>query len=206
MTLSWANRITILRILLIAPFISCMLQINDTEWSEHIRHLIRYSAVTLFFLMAISDFLDGYLARKNNETTRLGSFLDPTADKLLITSACLLLASRQTGVAGFLLPSTVVVLIIGKDIIIFIGFLIAYFLTGKIRTVPAFAGKAATALQLSMVAGILIAPEVSTVLRWWVYFVQFLWWSSAGVAVVATLVYIRNGSKFIEQYEQPDGH
>jgi cardiolipin synthase len=205
MTLSWANRITILRILLIAPFVSCMLQINDAGLSEHIRHLIRYSAVTLFFLMAISDGVDGYLARKNGQTTKLGSFLDPTADKLLITSACLLLASRHAGIEGFLLPPTVVVLIIGKDILMLIGFLITYFLTSKVRTVPAFAGKAATALQLSMVAGVLIAPEVATVLHWWVYFVQVLWWSAAGAAVVAILVYLRIGSKFIEEYEQHNG-
>jgi len=208
MTLSWANRITILRILLIAPFISCMLQINDAELSEYIRHLIRYSAVAIFFLMAISDGIDGYLARKNGQTTRLGTFLDPTADKLLITSASLLLASCHAGVAGFILPPTVVVLIIGKDVLIFLGFLIVYFLTDKVLVVPVFAGKASTALQLSMVAAILIAPEVSTVFHWWVYFVRVLWWSAAGAAVLATLVYIRAGSKFIEQYEQhsPQSH
>ncbi len=205
MTLSWANRITILRILLIAPFVSCMLQINDAGLSEHIRHLIRYSAVAIFFLMAISDGVDGYLARKNHEATRLGAFLDPMADKLWITSASLLLTSHHAGVEGFILPPTVVVLIIGKDVLIFLGFVIVYFLTGKIRTVPAFAGKASTALQLSMGAAILIAPEVSTVLHGWVYFVRLLWWSAAAAAVLATLVYIRTGSKFIEQYEQHNG-
>ena len=205
MTLSWANRITILRILLIAPFVSCMLQINDAELSEGIRHLIRYSAVVIFSLMAISDWLDGYLARKNGEATRLGAFLDPMADKLLITSASLLLASYHAGVAGFILPPTVVVLIIGKDVLIFLGFLIIYFLTGKVLVVPVLAGKASTALQLSMVAAILIAPEVSSVLHGWVYFVRALWWSAAGAAVLATLVYIRAGSKFIEQYEQHNG-
>ena len=202
MKLSWANRITILRILLIAPFVSCMLQINDPALSEHIRHLIRYAAVAVFLLMAVSDGLDGYLARKNGQSTKLGSFLDPTADKLLITAACLLLASHHSGVNGFLLPPTVVVLIIGKDVLLFIGFLIIYFLTGRVRIVPVFAGKAATALQLSMVAAILIAPEVSSVLPAWVYFLQLLWWSAALAALVATLVYIRNGSRFIEQYEQ----
>jgi cardiolipin synthase (CMP-forming) len=205
MTLSWANRITILRILLIAPFISCMLQINDQEWSEYIRHLIRYSALGIFFLMAVSDAVDGYLARRNGQTTKLGSFLDPVADKLLITSACLLLASHHAGITGFILPPTVVVLIIGKDILIFFGFLIVYFLTGKIRVVPVFAGKASTALQLSMVAAILIAPELSTVFHGWVYFVHVLWWSTAAAALIATLVYIRAGSKFIEQYEQHNG-
>lgn len=206
MTLSWANRITILRILLIAPFVSCMLQINDAELSEGIRHLIRYSAVVIFSLMAISDWLDGYLARKNGEATRLGAFLDPMADKLLITSASLLLASHHAGVAGFILPPTVVVLIIGKDLLIFLGFLIVYFLTGKIFVVPVFAGKASTVLQLSMVAAILIAPEASTVFHGWVYFTRALWWSAAGAAILATLVYIRAGSKFIEQYEQHNNH
>jgi len=206
MRLSWANRITILRILLIAPFVSCMLQINDPALSEHIRHLIRYAAVAVFLLMAASDGLDGFLARKNGQATKLGSFLDPTADKLLITAACLLLASRHSGINGFLLPPTVVVLIIGKDVLLFIGFLIIYFLTGKVSIVPVFAGKAATALQLSMVAAILIAPEVSSVFHGWVYFLHVLWWSAALAALVATLVYIRNGSRFIEQYEQNNGH
>jgi len=206
MKLNWANRFTILRILLIAPFISCMLQINDPALSEHIRYLIRYSAVVIFFLMAISDGLDGFFARKNGQSTKLGSFLDPTADKLLITAACLLLASRHAGVVGFILPSTVVVLIIGKDVLLFIGFLIIYFMTGKVHIVPAFAGKAATALQLSMVPAILIAPEVSRFFHGWVYFVQLLWWAAAVAALVATLVYIRTGSKFIEQYEQGNDH
>jgi CDP-diacylglycerol--glycerol-3-phosphate 3-phosphatidyltransferase len=183
-----------------------MLQINDAELSERIRHIIRYSAVAIFFLMAVSDWLDGFLARRNGNATRLGAFLDPTADKLLITSASLLLASHYAGVIGFILPSTVVVLIIGKDVLIFLGFLIIYFLTGKVRVIPVFAGKASTALQLSMVAAILIAPEVSTVFHGWVYFVRFLWWSAAGAAVLATLVYIRAGSKFIEQYEQHNNH
>jgi len=183
-----------------------MLQINDPAFSDHIHLIIRYSAVVIFFLMAISDCLDGYLARKTRQTTRLGSFLDPTADKLLITCASLLLASRHAGVEGFILPPTVVVLIIGKDVLLFIGFLIVFFLTGKLRVVPIFAGKASTALQLSMIAAILIAPEVSQLVHGWVYFVRFLWWAAAITALIATLVYIRNGSKFIEQFEQENNH
>lgn len=206
MKLTWANRITILRILMIAPFVSCMLQINDAELDEQLRLMLRYAAVAVFLLMAISDGLDGFLARKNGKSTRLGAFLDPTADKLLITSACLLLASHRAGVKGFILPSTVVVLIIGKDVLMFVGFLILFFLTGKLRVLPALAGKVSTALQLSMVAAILIAPEVTSVLPGWIWFLRVLWWSAAAAALVATLVYIRIGSRFIEQYEQSNGH
>ena len=201
MELTWANRITILRILLIAPFVSCMLNINDPRFADNTRLLIRWSAVTIFILMSLSDGIDGLLARRNGQITRLGEFLDPTADKLLITSACLLLATKHSGVAGFLLPPTVVVLIIGKDILLFFGFLIVFFLTGKLRIMPVLAGKVSTALQLIMVASVLIAPEVVSVFPGWEYLVYFLWWAAAGAAFVATLVYIRLGAQFIEQFE-----
>jgi phosphatidylglycerophosphate synthase len=183
-----------------------MLKINDAELDEAPRQVLRYAAVAVFLIMAISDGLDGFLARKKGQSTKLGAFLDPTADKLLMTSACLLLASHRGGVPGFLLPTTVVVLIIGKDILLFAGFLILFFLTGNIRVVPAIPGKVSTALQLSMVAATLIAPEVASVFPGWIWFLRILWWSAATAAMVAVLVYIRIGSKFIEQYEQSNGH
>jgi len=200
--LNWATRITIFRILLIVPFVSFMLKMNDSRLSEAARQAVRYVSVALFLLMAVSDGVDGYLARKNNQITKLGTFLDPVADKLLITSACLLLASQAGHVGNFLLPPTVVVFIVGKDLFLLIGFVIVYLITAKIHIAPAFIGKLATMLQLSMVAGILIAPEVSAVLPGWIWLLRILWWSAAGTALLATLIYIRDGSRYIEAYEQ----
>ena len=200
--MNWANRITIVRILLIIPFVSCMLKINDDALSEAMRDSMRHVSIFIFLVMAFSDVFDGYLARKNKQITRLGSFLDPTADKLLITCACLLLASQRGRVGGFLLPPTVVVLIIGKDLILLIGFTIVYFITSQFYIVPMWAGKMATSLQLSMVAAILLAPEISGFVPGWVWFLRVLWWSAAATAVLATLIYIRNGSRYIEEYEQ----
>ena len=205
MKLSWANRITILRILLIIPFVSCMLKINDASLSELMRDTMRHISIVIFLFMVISDVLDGYLARRNRQITRLGAFLDPTADKLLMTSACLLLISQRGGIEGFPLPPTVVVLIIGKDLFMTIGFLILYFITSRVHIAPVFVGKAATALQLSMVAGILLGPEFSIILPGWIWFLRVLWWSAAGTAILATLVYIRNGIRYIEEYEQGAG-
>ena len=196
--LNWANRITIVRILLIVPFVSCMLKINDPALGE----LMRYIAVIIFLVMASSDVLDGYLARSKGQITRLGSFLDPMADKLLMTSACLLLASRRAQVGVFELPDTVVVLIVGKDLFLLIGFLVIYFITFQVRIVPALIGKIASALQLSMVAAILLAPEISGFVPGWIWFLRVLWWSAAGTAILATLIYIRNGSRYIEEHEQ----
>ncbi len=202
MRLNWANRITIIRILLIVPFVSCMLKANDADLSEALRDMMRYISIVIFLVMAISDGIDGYLARRNGQTTRLGSFLDPMADKLLMTCACVLLALPRSGVAGFQLPPTVAVLIIGKDLFLLIGFVIVYFITWQVRIEPALVGKVATTLQLSMVAGILVAPDVSRILYGWIWFLRVLWWSAAVTAVLATLIYIRNGSRYIEQYEQ----
>lgn len=201
MKLSWPTRITIIRILLIIPFVSCMLKINDLNLSPDMRNTLRYVAVGIYLFMAISDALDGYLARRRRQITKLGAFLDPIADKLLITSACLLLVSNRAHVQGFLLPPTVVVLIIGKDLFLLIGFVIVYLITAQTRIAPVFMGKLATTLQLSMVTGVLIAPEVSAVLPGWIWFLRLLWWSAAATAIVATLIYIRNGSRYIEQYE-----
>ena len=202
MKLSLASRITIFRILLIAPFVSFMLKTNDPMLSHGAQNAMRYISIFIFLIMAASDAIDGYLARVKKQITKLGAFLDPVADKLLMTCACLLLASERGHVQNFLLPPTVVVLIIGKDLFLLIGFTIVYYITSKIHIAPVFIGKLATALQLSMVAGILIGPEVSRVLPGWIWFLRVLWWSAAGTAILATLIYIRMGSRYIEQYEQ----
>jgi cardiolipin synthase len=198
MKLTWANRLTIVRILLIVPFVSCMLKINEPGRGE----LMRYIAFAIFMFMAISDGLDGYLARVKRQITSLGAFLDPVADKLLMSCACLLLASERSGVEGFRLPSTVVVLIIGKDMLLLIGFIIVYFITSQARIVPVLVGKVATSLQLSMVAGILIGPELATFIGLWIWIMRFIWWTAAGTAILSTLIYIRDGSRYIEQFEQ----
>ena len=202
MKVTWATRITILRILLVAPFISCMLKINDQRLSFEEQNIMRYIAILLFLVMAVSDALDGYLARKKQQISKLGTFLDPVADKLIITCACLLLASKKAQVMNFSLPSTVVVFVLSKDLLVVIGFIVIYFLTTNVFISPVFAGKLATAIQLIMIAAILIAPEVSNRLPGWIWFLRFLWWSAAGTAILATFVYISKGNRYIEQNEK----
>ncbi|OQA03296.1 MAG: CDP-diacylglycerol--glycerol-3-phosphate 3-phosphatidyltransferase [Planctomycetes bacterium ADurb.Bin401] len=197
MTLSYANKITILRILTIAPFVICMLKVNDPS----IGMAMRYVSLLLLVLMGFSDAYDGYVARKKKEVTRLGSFLDPMADKLLVASACLLLTLKSTAVTGFRLPPTVAVLIIGKDFFLLLGFMILYFMTFQVKIIPAYIGKIATVLQITMIGGILIAPDVSKIFEGWIWFLRFVWWSAAATAVVATLIYIHAGTRYIEQFD-----
>ena len=115
---SWPNRITIARILLVGPFVVALLHLQDAVWHEW----ARYWALLTFALMAISDGLDGYLARRLHEESAVGRFLDPLADKLLIFCSVILLAHPSTQVPGIRLPSTAAVIAVGKDVIVVLGF------------------------------------------------------------------------------------
>ena len=201
MKLTWANQITIVRILLIAPFVIFMLKAGGgVDGGRY----YRYAALLIFIFMCVSDVVDGYLARKLNQTTRLGAFLDPMADKLLVTCACILLARSSTAVAGFTLPPTIVVLIIGKDLFLLLGFITVHLTTGSVHVVPRIAGKIGTFLQSLMVGSILIAPEMYSFFGGWSFIVRFLWWSAASAAVIATFVYIRQGICYIEMFEEAE--
>jgi cardiolipin synthase (CMP-forming) len=194
-TLNWANRITLTRLLLIVPFTACMVHINEPKIGD----VTRYAALTMFVFMAISDGIDGWLARSRGMKTRLGAFLDPMADKLLMTTALLLLASQTAGVRDFRVPLNLVVIVIGKDLLLALGFVVQYFITQQVRIVPVIAGKLGTFVQLTMVLATLIGPEMMGVAPWWHGMVRVLWWASGAAAVWALLAYTFHGIRFIEQ-------
>ena len=194
--LSWPNRVTVTRVLLIVPFVLLLLYQNKPGYDG----LARYLAVAVFAIMAFSDALDGYLARRTGQRSRLGYFLDPMADKLLITAACILLAIESTGVKDALLPGWVVVIIIGKDVLWLAGVLIIHFVTGRLTIRASKLGRASTVAQLSMVLGILLSPDISllsSVVAWWL--VRVLWWSAAGLAILTLVDYTRIAVKHLAE-------
>jgi CDP-diacylglycerol--glycerol-3-phosphate 3-phosphatidyltransferase len=93
------NKITILRIMLIPVFI-VLLYIK-------VRY-IEYIAASVFIILALTDALDGYLARKNKQITKLGKFIDPLADKLLVSAALIFLIGRGV-------PSWMAFIIIARE-------------------------------------------------------------------------------------------
>ncbi len=190
--LNWPNRITLVRIALVPPFVICLLNMN-TGWAGS-RHL----AIVLFGVMALSDALDGFLARRLNQSTPLGRFLDPIADKLLISCAVVLLAVDTTSVSGFRLPSWVPVIAIGKDALTVIGFGLIYATTGQYFVQPRPWGKACTLLQLVMVAYALLAPDLPV---WLQRTLPATWWIASALAIVALVDYVRIGIGFAAEHE-----
>lgn len=190
--LSWPNRLTLARIVLIGPFVISLLSLQDPPWEN----VARWTAISIFFVMAITDGLDGYLARRLRQETLAGRFLDPVADKLLILFSVVLLAHDGTTVPGAQLPATVAVMAVGKDIIVITGFCIIYFTTAKVFIRPNLFGKSCTTVQLAMVIAILLYPDLPA---WLWPLPRVLWWAATVLAFLTIVTYFRMGSRFIAQ-------
>ena len=140
------NFITLLRLLLIPVVIISLLE-------GHLR-------LSLFFfvLAGLSDALDGFLARALKQKTLLGAILDPIADKLLTNSIYILAAYLD------LLPDWLAVIVISRDVLILLGFLLLSLQTKRLEVSPTLLGKATTACQLSTVVVTLagLSPPVKS--------------------------------------------
>jgi len=192
--LNWPNRITLVRIGLVPPFVICLLNLNagGEVW--------RRTGFVLFVLMALSDALDGFLARRLGESTPLGRYLDPVGDKLLVTSSVILLAIDATAVPGFRLPNWVPVIAIGKDVLTVIGFLLVYALTGQFFVKARVLGKACTLVQLVMIGFCLIAPDLPAAFQ---RCRSAFWWLASAAAVLALADYVRIGNRFAAERGLP---
>ena len=129
-TMNLPNLITISRLLL-TPYIVWLLLIES------------YFLGFIFFLISgISDALDGFIAKRFNQKTLLGSYLDPIADKFLIVSAIVLL-----GYNGYV-PIWLIIIIVSRDIAIFGAVIISWMLGANLRIEPLIISKINTFLQL----------------------------------------------------------
>lgn len=100
------------------------------------------------------------------------------------------------------LPDVVVVFIIGKDLYITLGFVIIYMITSQMKIVPVRMGKISTMLQMATVLAILVWPDVSGIWLGFKYLVKTLWWSTVAAAVITVVIYTRNGTRYLNEYEQ----
>ena len=139
-----ANKLTLLRVILIPFFIVCFyipnLVVNTISVNNYLIPYANLLGLVIFLLAAITDFIDGYIARKYNMITDFGKFMDPLADKLLVTAALLILLENGL-IAGW-----VVFIILAREFIVTgfrtiaasKGVVIAAGWLGKIKTVVQF--------------------------------------------------------------------
>jgi len=149
-TMTTANKITILRILLIPFFVVEILYYVQTGNELH-----RLLALLTFAVAAILDGVDGYVARHYHQWSELGTVLDPLADKLLLVSGIVVL-SFDHGPRLATIPLWLTGTIIGRDLLLGVGAVIVRLVVGKITVRPRLTGKIATVLQMAVVLWILL--------------------------------------------------
>ncbi len=140
-----ANKITIFRVLLIPFFIVQVLYYVEqgVEW-------YRLAGILTFGVAALSDGLDGFIARRYNQRSELGAVLDPMADKLLLVSGVLLLSFNHEPRLPQI-PLWLVGTIVGRDVLLLIGWAVIYYTCGHVTVRPIMVGKVATVLQMTCV-------------------------------------------------------
>ena len=138
--MTWANRVTVLRMLFIPVFVVALLA-RLPNWGP-------WWSAGLFVLLMATDAVDGYLARSRNEVTTFGKLIDPLADKLLVTAA--LVALVELGE----LPAWIALIIIGREFIV-TGLRMVAVAEGRVIAASSF-GKTKTVLQSIAIVGFIL--------------------------------------------------
>ena len=192
-----ANKITVVRILMIPAFVTMAIYYGQSiqrgaplEWQ-------RFTAIAIFLLAAVSDGLDGYVARRYNQRSSLGVILDPIADKGLLLSGIITLSitnwSELDPEYGRF-PAWFPVLVITRDAVILVGAVVLHLLNGKVLVKPNWTGKVATVCQMCAIAWVMLQLRFLPLL-----FVVIV----AGIfTLVSGIVYVMYGVRQL----QAEGH
>jgi cardiolipin synthase len=173
------NFLSLTRIILVPVFVIFLIQ------DEY------YNALIVFVIAGLTDALDGAMARLLNAQTILGAYLDPIADKLLLSTSFVTLA-----ILG-IIPSWLTVIVISRDFIILLGIAILTLMSVPFEIKPAVIGKATTALQLGAIFFALLLKAITHGLsnNW----ILALFWLTALFTIASGLVYIIRGIKIINR-------
>jgi cardiolipin synthase (CMP-forming) len=148
--LTYANQLTILRMVFVPCFVILLIYGHPK------------SATIVFLFAGITDGLDGLLARKLQQKTVLGSFLDPMADKILLTAAFVTLTIPSLSLPLHI-PTWLTVLTISRDVLIALSVLVIHLQTQHSSFPPTLLGKCTTAAQLLLVAVCMLANFETTI-------------------------------------------
>ncbi|HJN90123.1 MAG TPA: CDP-alcohol phosphatidyltransferase family protein [Verrucomicrobiota bacterium] len=165
------NYISMLRLMLVPVFVISLLDYADTG-----TELSWWTAVAAFLVAAVSDGVDGYIARRFRQRSELGAFLDPLADKILLVSGLVVLSFSSKHLPQ--LPIWMIGMVFGRDLFLLLGFFVITHWCGKMKIQPHVISKCATVLQMIVVAwGVLGRKDQFGLETDWLF-----WW-----CLVATL-------------------
>ena len=191
--LTLATKITIGRLLMTPVFVLLAIYYIVSVQDGHPDNYLRWATATVFLVTCATDALDGYFARSRNARTRLGTMLDPLADKFLLLSGLVVL----TGAWGrcynqFIhIPIWYVLLVVSRDVLLTIGAVIIHMVKGHMEVKPRVTGKIATVFQMALICWVLFAgpPKIFT----WIL------WTAAAFTMLSLSQYIVDGVRQLER-------
>ena len=175
MILTVPNFLTLLRILAV-PFFAMAV------WEGRMPQ-----ACLLFAAAGLTDMLDGYLARRFNQKSALGAILDPAADKLLMTTAFILMAFPREAVA-VRIPAWVAILAITRDVVISLVTLVAYDRWDPSKFAPSFLGKFTTFFELLAISAGLVFNTIGPY-SWYRFVSPWMYYIMAALVVASSCHY-----------------
>jgi CDP-diacylglycerol--glycerol-3-phosphate 3-phosphatidyltransferase/cardiolipin synthase len=181
--MTWATRITIVRIVLVPVFVTLVITYDDTGHAGRPDEFWRYAAIAVFAVASLSDAVDGYLARHWNQRSALGALLDPIADKLLLLAALVTLGLVPLDhLRSF--PIWFTAIIISRDALLLGGYFVVRHFLHQVEIRPHWTGKLSTFFTFFAIGGVLLKLGGATI---------WLCALGAGFALVCTLIYVRQG-------------
>ncbi len=186
------NILTYARILAVPLIVACFFLEGRLQSSDFARWL----AFGIFTVASLTDFFDGYLARKWKQTSNIGRMLDPIADKLVVSVVLLLLAADRS-IAGWSLWAGVIILC--REILV--SGLREYLASLEVSVPVTWLAKWKTAIQLVAIGFLLVGPAGDKVMPYVTETGHVLLWISAIVTLYTGWDYFRSGLKHVIEDE-----
>lgn len=191
--MTFASKITICRICLVPVFAVLAVRYGVTVAAGHPVETLRWWALGVFVLAAASDGVDGWVARRFNQCSKFGAFIDPIADKALLLTGVLTLSFIDWGKPGWHLPIWFAAVVVLRDCIILGGIRILWNHRREVNFAPHWTGKVCTVTQMFALGWVMlrltdISPEYPCAVA-----AVFTIWSS--------VEYIRQGKRILRGME-----
>lgn len=180
-----ANLLTAFRIALMFPF---LFLVGEGRFGL---------ALAVFFLASLTDFADGYVARRYMQQSLLGRFLDPLADKLLTTAAFVVMAIPRPDFAS--IPVWLAGAVVGRDLIIVLGSLIVYRITKFKAFRPTLLGKINTFVELGLIVWFLVFHTTGR----FIFLLPYLYAIVLSSVIVSGVEYVIRGVRIVKGRNGP---
>lgn len=187
--MTFASKITIARICLVPVYVALAFYYGHSVKSGQPDESLRWWALGVFVLAASSDGIDGWVARRFNQCSKFGAYIDPIADKALLLAGVITLSLVDWGAPGWRLPLWFAAIVVLRDCIILGGIKILYVNHREVKIVPHWTGKITTVAQMFAIGWVMLrVTEISPVYPCAVA-AFFTIWSS--------IAYIRQGQRIL---------